>query len=297
MRGSGQHRAVDVAHVVLDFGGFATREQLFARGLSGGDLTAAVRLGQVWRVRRGYYATRESAPDAVAAVRVGGRLAGTSAAASFGLWSGFDRRVHVALPSNASRLRTQLPPSVSEFRTPDSSAREVVLHWLARRSSSSEIWRVTASEAIVQVANWADAETAIACLDTARGLVGLDDRMILELFRDEPAAVRARALASRSGSDSGVESVVRQRLLSLGIQVEQQVEFPGVGRVDMLVRGSRLVIEVDGKAFHSSPEQIENDRRRGAVLATLDHRQIRLSYDRVFGDWPWCVATVGSALS
>jgi very-short-patch-repair endonuclease len=224
-------------------------------------------------------------------------LCGTSAAKSFGLWSGFDRRIHVALPHNASRLRTQLPPSNSAFRTPDSSRREVVLHWLSQRSESSECWRASAVESLRQVANWSDTETAIACIDTARTVLGMTTEAIAELFRHESSAAQARAWASMAGSGSGVESVVRQRLLRLGIQVEQQVEFPGVGYVDMLVPAGRLVIEVDGAAFHSSPEQIENDRRRGAILATLDHRQIRLSYHKVFGDWRWCEAIVRAALS
>ena len=230
-------------------------------------------------------------------MRVGGRLGGISGAGSYGLWSGFDQRIHVVLPANSSRLRTQLAPSESDFLTPDSTFREVVLHWIAARSKSGQCWRVSAPEAVVQAVNWSDAETAIACLDTARSALGLSDTEIQELFRGESAASQARARASRPGSDSGIESIVRQRLLRIGVRVEQQVEFAGVGRVDMIVPGARLVIEVDGAAFHSSPETVENDRRRGAVLAALDHRLIRLSYARVFGDWQWCESQVRSAVA
>lgn len=288
---------MDVVAAVKRLGFIASRKQLVALGFSGGDLTTAVRLGQLWRIRRGYYAAPGASNEAIGAVRVGGRLGGTSAAASYGLWRGFDQRVHVVLPANASRLRTQLPPSESDYLTPDSTFREVVLHWIAARSKSIECWRVTAREALVQVVNWSDAETAIACLDTARGNLGLSTAEIEEMFRDEPAVARARARASCPGSDSGVESIVRQRLLRCGIGVEQQVEFAGVGRVDMVVAGTRLVIEVDGAAFHSSAESIENDRRRGAVLPALDHRLIRLSFARVFGEWQWCEAQVRAALA
>jgi very-short-patch-repair endonuclease len=288
---------MNVAAAVRRFGSISTRQQLFAEGFSGGDLTAAVRRGEVWRVRRGYYATTGATPNAISAVRVGGRLCGTSAAESYGLWSGFDRRIHVGLPANASRLRTQLPPSATEYRTPDSSSREVILHWLAEPTRSSECWRFTAYECIRQVADWADQETAIACLDTARSVLGLTNESLAELFRGQSSTARARALASKAGSGSGVESVVRQRLLRAGIEVEQQVKFPGVGSVDMFVPGQRLVIEVDGKAFHSSPEQIENDRRRGAALAALHHRQMRFSYDQIFGAWATCEAKILSALS
>lgn len=288
---------MDVVAAVRKLGCIASRAQLVALGFSGGDLTTAVRLGQLWRIRRGYYVANGASSEGLAAVRVGGRLGGVSAAASYGLWHGFDPRVHVVLAANASRLRTQLAPSESDFLTPDSTFREVALHWIAERSKSPECWRVTANEALVEAVNWSDTETAIACLDTARTALGLTSAEIDELFRAEPAAARARARASCPGSDSGLESVVRQRLARMGVRVEQQVRFAGVGRVDMVVPGARLVVELDGAAFHSSPESVENDRRRGAVLATRDHRLIRLSFARVFGDWDWCEAQVRAALS
>jgi very-short-patch-repair endonuclease len=287
---------VDIEKTINELGGIASRSQLYARGFSGGDITTAVRLGLTWRVRRAHYVTSAAQSEAILAVRVGGRLAGISAARSYGLWAGFDRRIHVAVAANAARLRTQFAPSKSDYLTPDIAPREIELHWLARLETNAECWRVTLDECLVQVLQWSDAETAVACLDTARRQFGLTDADLARIFAGQNASVRVKAGASRPGSDSGVESIVRQRLKRIGVEVEQQVEIPVVGRVDMLVRSARLVIEVDSKGYHSSPEQFENDRRRGAELAAIDHRELRLSFQRVFEEWAWCERTVLAAL-
>jgi very-short-patch-repair endonuclease len=104
------------------------------------------------------------------------------------------------------------------------------------------------------------------------------------------------AARSRPGSESGLESIVRQRLLAIGIEVNQQVYIEGVGRVDMVVRDSRVVIEIDGRTFHSATEPFENDRRRGAELAARKYARIQLTYSNIFGNWPWCVEMVCRAL-
>jgi very-short-patch-repair endonuclease len=288
---------MDVAAVINRLGGIATKAELAAFGISGFDLTAAVRRGQIRRVRRAHYATPAAPWDAVLAVRVGGRLAGISAAKSYGLWAGFDERLHIAVPANASRLRTTYAPSFSDEVTPDISDRETILHWTAPPVAASECWRVSAKDALLQVLDWADAETAIACLDSARTVLGWTDHDIHELFANEPARPRARAALSRPGSDSGPESVVRQRLLAAGIHVDQQVQIPDVGRVDMVVQGARVAIEVDSRTYHSDPESFENDRRRGAELLAIGYADIRLSFKQIFGDWPWCLAKVEGAIT
>src|SRR5690554_7481355 len=137
---------VDPLTATNRLGGIATRQQLVAAGCSGYDLTRAVRRGVLRRLRQARYASSIALPDAVVAVRVGGMLAGPSAAKTFGLWSGFDTRVHVSVGQNSSRLRTNVPPS---FKTivisVDLMRRRVCLHWLkggATPELGPECWRV-----------------------------------------------------------------------------------------------------------------------------------------------------------
>jgi very-short-patch-repair endonuclease len=296
---------MDPAAEIRKFGNIATRAQLIARGVSGGDLTTAVRLGEIRRIRQAHYATPAALTDAVHATRVGGRLAGLSAARSYGLWAGFDSRLHIALRANASRLRTNVAPSIvgeardsrATWLTPDTADKEVVLHWLATASTCGGCWRTSVAETLAQVATWSDRETAVACLDTARTVLGLDDAAIMRALEDIPAEKRMLAGRSRRGSDSGVESVVRQRLLALGIAVVQQVEFAGVGLVDMQVVGTNILIEIDGRQYHSESAAFENDRWRRNELVGRGYVVLEFSYKQIFENWAWCQSVIVSALA
>jgi very-short-patch-repair endonuclease len=50
-----------------------------------------------------------------------------------------------------------------------------------------------------------------------------------------------------------------------------------VGWVDLLVEG-RLVVEIDGYAYHSSPQQFADDRRRDAALAAMGSQVLRFTW-------------------
>lgn len=289
------------ARVIRALGGVATRQQLIARGCSGYDLTAAVRRGLIRRVRQARYITEETPFDAVAAARVGGMLAGPSAARSYELWAGFDTRLHISVGENSSRLRTNSRPSAHPRRlTPDRFDREIVLHWIkggATPELGVNCWRVSIATCLQQMVAWSDRETAIACLDTAMTKFRLSPTAIAMIFEGQPDSHRVIAAGCCEGSDSGAESVVRQRLLTIGVHVEQQFVVDGVGRYDMRIRGSMILLEVDGRRFHDTDEQYERDRWRGAEAARRGYTVIRLSYKQVFGDWAWCERTVLDALA
>jgi very-short-patch-repair endonuclease len=181
--------------------------------------------------------------------------------------------------------------------TPDIFSRETVLHWVQPSEPGPDCWRVSIEDSVRQVVDWADAETAIACLDTARSILNWNDSRVDRVFRGTSAVQRARAGLSRPGSDAGTESVVRQRLTTRGVSVHQQVEIAGVGRVDMVIDGTKIVIEIDGKGHHSTVEAFENDRRRDAELSARGYIVVRLSFAKVFGDWPWCERMIFAAIT
>lgn len=289
----------DPVPIIEALGHVATRQQIIAAGCSGFDLTIAVSRAAIWRVRQARYATPGASADAIAAARVGGMLAGTSAARSYGLWSGLDRRLHLSVGDHGSRLRTNFAPILKPERlTPDFSNREVVLHWLvagAVPELGPECWRVPLHTCLRQVVSWSDSETAIACLDTARTVFGFSTSALTDIFRDATAADRVRASLSKSGSESGSESVVRQRLVAAGFSVVQQVTFPGM-RVDIGIVGTRALIEVDSAEFHGSSESKVRDDHRDKELLARGFVVIRLPFDRIFGDWKWCLQQVESGI-
>ena len=264
------------------WGGAGTRPQIIAGGSTGRQIAAAVRGGEITRVRQSRYVLPTTRPEIVAAVRLGGRLAGPTSAHSYGLWAGFDRRIHVSVEPHATRLAH--PP------------RTVVLHWDALPLRiDAECWRVDLATTLRQVVAWCDRETALACLESA--LSQLSIAGLRALFEREPAAARLLAARARPGCGSGAESLVSQRLASRGIRVDRQVRIGGVGDVDMVVRGTRLVIEVDGRTYHQDPAAFENDRRRDAELLGRGYVVVRLSFEAVTTRWGWCESVVLGALA
>ena len=57
-----------------------------------------------------------------------------------------------------------------------------------------------------------------------------------------------------------------------------------MGNVDLVV-GDRLVVELDGAAWHERPGDFEADRRRDRELAALGYVVIRASYRQVMTEW------------
>ncbi|MGG7509572.1 DUF559 domain-containing protein [Plantibacter sp. YIM 135249] len=284
-----------LADHIMQLGGVATRRQLLHRGFTGYQMTAAVRTGLIIRVRQGYYCTAETDVAKRVAVFIGGSVGCVTAAASYGLWAGNDTRVHVTVPDDATRLRPKKPA----FRAADEVPPGIVLHWSPEPRPAvggRETWRVSPAECVRQVMRCADAETAIASWATAlrSGLLSVDELAAVAV--QLPAAARHRASQVRAGADSGLEAIAMHRVRLLGLDVRQQVEIGGVGRVDALIEG-RVVLEIDGYAYHSAPDRFENDRRRDALLTAAGYVVIRLSYQQVMNDWAFCRACILGALA
>ena len=67
--------------------------------------------------------------------------------------------------------------------------------------------------------------------------------------------------------------------------------------VDFLWRSERVVVEVDGYAFHSSRRAFEADRRRDAELAARGYTVIRVTWRQLVGEPHAVVARIAAALA
>ncbi len=139
-------------------------------------------------------------------------------------------------------------------------------------------------------------EFAIAMIDSA-----LHERAIrsadLPVLRARLPAHLALLVSHANGRcESGVESVARYLLQRAGLRVETQVVIPGVGRVDLLVEG-RLIVELDGRAWHDDEAAFSRDRRRSAAATIARYRTERFDYRQVFFEWPTVEAAVFAALA
>lgn len=261
-------------------GGAASARQLRAAGATEHSLTEAIAGGRLRHPPNGRYVSAVATEPMLTAVRLGARLSCVSAAHSYGLWAGVDCRTHVAVPPNAGR----------------SGAPETLLvrHWRSV-ANHHELWRVSVEDCLRSVARCADPETAVAVLDTALSSGNTSLSALTRIFADEPRRSLSLAERARPGSDSGVESILRQRLSVRSHIVEQQVFFPGVGRVDLRVDGV-LFVEVDGFRYHGDQAAFERDRARDTALTMAGGRRLRFSARQVIDDVDMVVATIEAVL-
>ena len=112
-------------------------------------------------------------------------------------------------------------------------------------------------------------ETAVARLDAVAhaGLVDLDAlrTWLVERHDDHVVAVRRAAVLADPRAQSHPESVVRVRLLAIGLPVTPQVVVRDArgfaGRVDLAIEHLRLAVEYDGR-WHRDVAQFSADRAR-----------------------------------
>ncbi len=105
-------------------------------------------------------------------------------------------------------------------------------------------------------------------------------------------AGRAGAAALRAlleqGSPALTRSEAEERFLAL--VREGQLDAPEANvllegyEVDFLWPKQRLVVEIDGRAFHTAPRAFEGDRRRDAVLAAAGLRVVRVTWHQLVNE-------------
>ena len=67
--------------------------------------------------------------------------------------------------------------------------------------------------------------------------------------------------------------------------------------VDLLWREQRLVVEVDGYAFHVSRAAFERDRRRDARLLAAGYRVLRVTWRQLAHEPERVIAVIAAALA
>lgn len=290
----------DVSEVLARLGGIATRNQLIRSGVRGPEISVAVAARHVRRIRRAHYASPGALAAAVSAVRIGGRLGCVSAAATHGVWTNDDGRVHVSLPTNAARLRTNRALVASpEPLTSDRQHLEVDLHWVdvpvGDRERDESAWRVPLRGALTQIAACRPRLEVLAAFESAvnaRHLSLADAQRLLD-----GAAPQRLGRLKLSGLDgSGAETYLADEFRRLGIAFVQQVPFARVGFVDFLVEGC-LVVEVDGFGFHSGRAEFRRDRARDRVMLRNGFPTLRIPADEVLADATAAALEVVAALA
>ncbi|MGD8167762.1 endonuclease domain-containing protein [Herbiconiux sp. P16] len=287
------HHNVSMNHVVEFLeraGGVASTAQLAVAGISAGAVNGAVARGAALRLRQGWVGLPGAPESVVRAVRLGGRVSCLSVLKTAGLWCAADPRMHVRVPAEARRLTSPINRGVPLGR-PERFG--VVVHRSHRAPFLDE------PEGAVDTFAWALLHS-ITCQSKIDAIVTLDSalkqgrvsRTELEfLVADLPAKYRAYLALTDPNAASGLETKARLGLRRVNITSRSQVKIRGVGYVDLLV-GDRLVVETDGREWHTKPEAYAADRRRDLALAELGYLVLRLSYEQVMGEWDRIVAVI-----
>lgn len=233
-------------------------------GLNAQQVAHAVASGEILRVRKGWYATPGTPELEILACRLGGSLTAFSAIKAHGLWVWTDR-VHVRVPRNAARLKA---PGQSICR-----------HWGNGPLCGTD----DLERAIHEASHCGTQLELVTALDSALDTYQLDWGDLAAMARVGSSKLRTAIQAASVGMQSGYETKMKLFLRSQQIRFVAQALIAGVGRVDFLV-GNRLVIEMDGFAYHSQAE-FTKDRQRDIELVRRGYRVIRISSAMARDDW------------
>ncbi|WP_448005686.1 endonuclease domain-containing protein [Agromyces bauzanensis] len=259
--------------------GIAHSHDAIEAGFTRHAIQGAIASGAISRIRRSWLATTSAPPKLRHAASVGGRLACVSAAEHHGLWTVADHRLHLCVRPNASRF----------------DAGDALVHWSAGPVAPHRYELVEPIvNALVHMADCRPLEQSLATWESA---VRRGDTPLLALGRLPLRSPVARLLAEVCGelSDSGIETLPVHRLARIGIRVRQQVRIDG-HRVDGLI-GDRLVYQVDGYSFHSTPEQRRKDLEQDRRLVLLGYTVFRYDYVQIMFEWPTVEAELRAAIA
>jgi very-short-patch-repair endonuclease len=224
------------------------------------QIAGAVVRGDLIRLRGGVFCSPSLDAEAQAAVGAGGRLACVSLLRRAGVWVLDDRGTHAHF--------------TQAVRAPVG-----VRHWEALREPPDP-FSVSPLDAVLEALECLPRRAAVAVLDSALH-VGVAERSAVAACATSHRA-RRRLAESDGRAESGLETLARLVARDLGLRVEPQVRFAGIGRVDLLIEGV-VVLEADGDEFHSGLAARRRDRQRDARLAAIDRPVLRFGYEQLVG--------------
>lgn len=171
------------------------------------DLVAA---GRLIRLRRGWFASPLANTDALRALQLGGRLGCLSGCKAHGLWVPPHSDLHVIL--NPGAVAQRQPDGVTFHRS-------LISHHQAL---------IPLKDCLSQVLHRHGVETGLVVIESAVSLDLLHEADARAILRAAPARHQAALGRFRLGAQSGSETRLRLFLQRRNVQVQAQVEIPGV---------------------------------------------------------------------
>ena len=127
-------------------------------------------------------------------------------------------------------------------------------------------------------------EGLTSALHEARVQRIVTDEQLSSSLAAHPTRRGARALRAHLGAEgsarvtrSEAERVALRLMRKHGMDPESDVRL-GAYRVDFLFRAEKLIVEIDGFKFHSTPHRFAADRRRTAALTGMGYVVFPMSW-------------------
>lgn len=254
-----------IAPVAARQHGVVTTRQLAAAGLGRNAVAHRVATGRLIPRHRGVYQVGPVpgvyAREMAAVLATGGVLSRQSAAAIWGFRVDHEDEIHVTTAGHATRPRhgvrvhraasltaavhAQLP-----LTTPTQT-----LHDLAPLLPRRELDRAVEEAVIRGLARPADLSTR--------------------------PALRRAALAEPALTRSEAERRLLKLIRAAKLPVPQTNTVVAGWEVDALWSARRLVVEVDGYAYHGNRAAFERDRRKDAALTAAGYRVVRVTWRQI----------------
>lgn len=278
--------------VLAEHHGIAHLQRFVEAGLAPLQVAHLRHLGVLVRPRIGWYADPEVPEAGIRAVRVGGALGCTSAAAAWG----------IVVPEQVPGLEVSLAPGTTRQRRADDATRrawaasepDVRWHW-ERRADPVDGWCVSPTDAILQLAACVEWRWLVAAIDSARCAAQraplLPEGQVERLRALLPLHLRSAVDWSDARSETSGETMVRLAAEDAGIPFVPSQWVTSGYKPDGLVDGW-LPVEIDGMATHAGAAAVERDRTRDGTIAQFGTPPLRFSQNRAIRDTAWVVETI-----
>lgn len=289
----------DILHDLQASGSLLRTSRLAELGHGRRAVERAIAAGRIHRLCGNWVGSLSAKRSAVVAILNRGKLTGSTALYSYGVWDGLDRRIHVHVPRNSHGPTRASRTPIVRFAAEQYPREGLCLHWLDERcpDKAGFPWRVSVVDALIRVAHDVAPEQFIACVESALHVGALSRAGIPVVFAGLPRRYRRLQRLVEPLAESGLETIARLRLAQFVNDIRVQVWIDGIGpggrrgRVDLLLDGW-LVIELDGDEFHDPVR----DRHRNGALVRRGYRIHRFGYDDVIHGWADVEATVRELL-
>lgn len=275
-------KPTDVIEWIGARGGIVHRDAVLSAGFGARALRATVASSALRRIGRSWLVAPGAPDELVTAARAGGRLACVSVARQRKWWmpDGVGPNVHVHRHPHAF-----VPPL----------SPPVTAHWsIPVVAVSPHALTESIEDALAHIASCLPREDALVLWESAARRERLSPEALRQV-RWKTVAARECAEATTGLSDSGLETIVVVRLSPWGVPMRQQTVLAG-RPVDLLI-GERLVIQLDGFAYHSSAADRRRDIEHDAELAARGYTVLRFTYSQVLHDWIAVERSIARALA